>query len=789
MAIKPIQILINAKDNASSVFSSLGAKVTALGATIATFIGIKAFSGAVQSAEALDVQMRKLNAVINATGGAAGLTAEEIDDMARRLDEATTGSAEGFRDAATQLLTFKSVGKDAFETTLLLAQDLADAGFGSLTSNAVQLGKALENPVQGLSALTESGVTFTKEQQKVIKLLVETGRAADAQKVILDAVAGQVGGTAKAIGGGLTGAIDLVNARFKELKEQLGAAVLPVFQRFNELVAETYQRLTDDGTVGRFGEAIARGFQVALDWAQAFLSQVDFTALGAKASSAADQVGEAFNRLSGWATNAGNSVKLAYGVMSSGANLVLSGIYKIGEAFAGVASNITGIVARLAEAWSRIGFGEAAERMRKEAEGLRTFSEGLWAVSEALAQRAQESFQAAGDSAVVAREGFSGLIGEVAKTATGLDGASEAQNRWRETVEKSDKAAKAAAKAQQEKAAADKAAADAIAVLRQEYAGLIAKGDLQAAALKLQEINQALKETPSAVEAAKKASVEVASAFKTLGIETQQDLQDNAEKLRKAYELAKASGLATAESLREGFKKVAEAEIAASGGVATQAQRSEAAMRGLEIATDSTGKTIVRALAAGEAALKGFTGGIVEAQAQVQQLDGYMERLAKRNADVKSSITTDGQGFAVDAQGSRLAAGGDLTTLTGIAAFLKAAGVDDDEAARSIAKEFANSKGEVQYFNNPGQRKYGGEFSTISDALLKAAERYTFGGAGVGGAKGTSGSSAIPKQSREVTVNVNFNGEALGPVNTDASGSAVIEDLMRRLERGKRSSA
>jgi hypothetical protein len=38
-------------------------------------------------------------------------------------------------------------------------------------------------------------------------------------------------------------------------------------------------------------------------------------------------------------------------------------------------------------------------------------------------------------------------------------------------------------------------------------------------------------------------------------------------------------------------------------------------------------------------------------------------------------------------------------------------------------------------------------------------------------------------------VNVNFNGEALGPVNTDASGSAVIEDLMRRLERGKRSSA
>lgn len=788
MAIKPIQILINAKDNASSVFSSLQAKVAAVGVTIATFFGIKAFSSAVESAEALDVQMRKLSAVIDATGGAAGLTADEIDDMARRLDEATTGSAEGFRDAATQLLTFKSVGKDAFETTLLLAQDLADAGFGSLSSNAVQLGKALENPVQGLSALTESGVTFTKEQQKVIKLLVETGRAADAQKIILDAVAGQVGGTAKAIGGGLSGAVDLVNARFKELKEQLGTAVLPVFQRFNELVAETYKRLTDDGTVGRFGDAIAKGFQAALDWAQAFLSQVDFTALGAKASSAADQVGEAFNRLSGWATNAGNSVKLAYGVMSSGSNVVLSGIYKIGEAFAGVASNITGIVARLAEAWAKIGFGDAAERMRKEAEQLRTLSEGLWAVSETLAQRSLESFQAAGDSALVAREGFSGLIGEVTKTAAGLDSATEAQKRWRESVEKSDKAAKDAVKAQQQKAEADKAAADAIATLRKEYADLISKGDLQAAAIKLQEINKALSSTPAAVEVAKNASTEIAAAFKELGIQTQQDLQENAEKLRKSYELAKDSGLATAESLREAFKKVAEAEIAASGGVVTQAQRSEAAMRGLEIVADSTGKTIVRAMSEGGEALKGFTEGVAQAQEQVQQLDGYMGRLAKRNAEVKSSMQTDGQGFAADVSGNRLAMGGDLNTLTGIAAFLKAAGVDDDEAVRRIAKEFASSKGEVQYFNNPGQMKYGGANSTISEALLKAAEQYTFGGAGVGGAAGTSGSSKIPKQTREVTVNVNFNGDSLGPVNTDAAGSAVIEDLMRRLERGKRSS-
>jgi len=39
MAIKPIQILINAKDNASAVFTSLQAKVAAVGAAIASYFG------------------------------------------------------------------------------------------------------------------------------------------------------------------------------------------------------------------------------------------------------------------------------------------------------------------------------------------------------------------------------------------------------------------------------------------------------------------------------------------------------------------------------------------------------------------------------------------------------------------------------------------------------------------------------------------------------------------------------------------------------------------------------
>jgi hypothetical protein len=789
MAIKPIQILINAKDNASSVFSSLQTKVAAVGVAIAGYFGIKLFASAVESAEKLDTQMRKLDAVITATGGAAGLTAQEIDEMARRLDEATLGSAEGFRDAATQLLTFKSVGKDAFETTLMLAQDLAEAGFGTVTTNAVQLGKALEDPVKGLTALTRSGVTFTEEQQNVIRVLKETGRTAEAQRLILEAVAGQVGGTAKAIGGGLSGAVDLVNKRFTDLKEQLGAAVLPVFQRFNELVAETYKRLTDDGTVGRFGEAIAKGFQAALDWARAFLAEVDFKALADQAASAADQIGETFTRVGEWATNAGDSVKLAYGVMSGGVNTVKAAILGLGSVFAEIASKIMSGVATLREGLAKISFGGLSAGFKEAAEDARISSGAFGESAQALRDAAEKALLDVEKSATMARTAWAGLTAEVEKTPKAAAGSAESLAAIADQIERVGREAAAARKATQDKRDADEAAAKALAALRQEYAQLIAKGDLEAAALKLEQINKALRDTPKAAGDATKAAVEVAMAFKAVGIQTKEELEKAAVDAKKNFDLIKASGKATADGLQTAFQKYAEAAIAANGGVATDALKAQAAMQGLEIASDSTGKAVVRAMGSGAEAAKVLTSGIQQATEAVKEHIGWLDRLEKRNAEVKSTLKMDADGFAADDKGNRVAMGGDLNTLTGIAAFLKAAGVDDDEAARRIAKEFADANGNVQYFNNPGQKKYGGEFSTISDALLKAAETYTFGGAGVGGAAGTSGSSKIPKQTREVNLNLSVNGVSYGRVATDDAGADVLQRLLDDLGRGKRSAS
>ena len=92
----------------------------------------------------------------------------------------------------------------------------------------------------------------------------------------------------------------------------------------------------------------------------------------------------------------------------------------------------------------------------------------------------------------------------------------------------------------------------------------------------------------------------------------------------------------------------------------------------------------------------------------------------------RKRLKVDKEGFSTDKSGNRINAGGDLTSRTGIKAFLKSAGVTDDATATSITNEFSNSKGDIDYLNNSGQMKYGGAGSTISQALLKAAEMFTF---------------------------------------------------------------
>jgi len=175
----------------------------------AGFVGIGLVaSKAVSAISAYEVQSGKLEAILKATGDAAQLTGHDIEVMAVQIGKGTLASVQGARDAAGVLLTFKSITGETFKETLKLTQDLAAVGFGSMQTAALQLGKALEEPEIGLSALRRVGVSFNEQQKEQIKVLSMTGRQMEAQTLIIKALKEQVGGAGEGQAGGLAGAYD-----------------------------------------------------------------------------------------------------------------------------------------------------------------------------------------------------------------------------------------------------------------------------------------------------------------------------------------------------------------------------------------------------------------------------------------------------------------------------------------------------------------------------------------------------------------------------------------------------
>jgi lambda family phage tail tape measure protein len=205
----------------------LGAGLSRVGpaglAAAAALAGVGlALTRSFQEAAEADRSYRRLEAVLKATGHASGLTAGEIGAFSEAMEASTLVTAEAVQDAAAVLATFRSVSGETFTRALSLAQDLATVFGSDLASAATQLGKALEDPTQGLTALRRVGVSFTESERELIAAMVDTGRTAEAQRLILDALEKQVGGAAAAEAGGLTGATNRLQDAWGNLLEAIG---------------------------------------------------------------------------------------------------------------------------------------------------------------------------------------------------------------------------------------------------------------------------------------------------------------------------------------------------------------------------------------------------------------------------------------------------------------------------------------------------------------------------------------------------------------------------------------
>lgn len=483
------------------------------------------------------------------------------------------------------------------------------AALGITTNNFGQaLRELAARGVQGEAAIRAVGL----EAGPALRSLLNQGIGAlDELTGKLRDAAGAAGETAGQMEGNLNGALRGLSSAWSAVKTVLFTPVLPVIRRGVDELAQSLRAAVQDGTVARFGAAIAEGFQAALDWGRRFLGEVDFVQLAADMRAFADRAGESFRSVKTTAENAGNSVRLVWGTMSAGANTVLAVVYKVGEAFALVARDVMTGLALLREGLAKVSFGSLSAGFAEAAEDARRSSGAFGAAADALAEKARQAIDGVQKGAETARGAWAGLTGAMAQSDAQARVSQAVMREVSETLKAV--GGDATAQGQQVKAAAVlqtealRQTRAEVAAMRVEYEAALQAGDVQTALSKLDAMRQRLAavraEAAGVGQEAEAASRRIAEAFANAGVKSRDELANLARAARSDFDLIKASGQATAEGLQQAYRRYAEAAIAANGGAASETLKAEARMQGLEIATDGAGRTIVRAMREGAGAI------------------------------------------------------------------------------------------------------------------------------------------------------------------------------------------
>ena len=171
---------------------------------------------------------KKLQAAITSTASAAKLTLGQLKGMASGLQEVTSFGDEAIQTSQGLMLTFTKVGGEIMPQAIETVLNMSTAMGTDLKSSTVQLGKALNDPIAGISALSRVGVQLTADQKQSIKAFMGVGDVASAQKVILGELETQFGGLARAAGDTMGGAMDKASNAMSDAAESMGKALSPM---------------------------------------------------------------------------------------------------------------------------------------------------------------------------------------------------------------------------------------------------------------------------------------------------------------------------------------------------------------------------------------------------------------------------------------------------------------------------------------------------------------------------------------------------------------------------------
>ena len=194
-AVRNLQKVDKQTNQTEKLFKSLGKTIA--GAFTAKAI-LDFFKKSIAAYEEHTQVLNVLNSTLKVTGATAWTTSAELQDMAAALQKSTNYSADSINQMQSVLLGFKNITGDTFGTATKAILDMATVMRMDLSSAAQAVGKALDDPINGITSLQRQGFRFTDAQKEMIQSLIETGDVAAAQKIILDELNTTYGGAAEA---------------------------------------------------------------------------------------------------------------------------------------------------------------------------------------------------------------------------------------------------------------------------------------------------------------------------------------------------------------------------------------------------------------------------------------------------------------------------------------------------------------------------------------------------------------------------------------------------------------
>lgn len=214
----------------------------------AAVVGVAAIGFAVKSVEAYNEHeqaLTQMNAALKSTGAAAGQSAKQITDHAEALQHSTGASRDAIMAGQNMLLTFTEIKGKTFPETTQAVLDMATAMNGGMLPNAeqmrekaLQMGKALNDPIHGFNMLKREGVTFSEAQKETIKAMEATHDVAKQQDIMLKELAREFGGSAEAAGGTFAGQLAKAKNALNDVMVAVGKLIVdhltPLVNKFNE---------------------------------------------------------------------------------------------------------------------------------------------------------------------------------------------------------------------------------------------------------------------------------------------------------------------------------------------------------------------------------------------------------------------------------------------------------------------------------------------------------------------------------------------------------------------------